>query len=131
MLHLCFWCCVLISNIRNYETIDDLGFEGFVTKVEGANEGVQHSFRITEDNFATGNTAMVNHKTYYYMAIAYGYNSYGDLVDPGAVNGPYLEGRKSSTGEIRVVSAITHKIESENGRTTLNAQNGDEDKITQ
>ena len=32
------------------------------------------SFKITDDRFALGNTRLVNHKTYYFMSLAYGYN---------------------------------------------------------
>ena len=37
-------------------------------------EGVEYSFRVTEDKFALGNPTLVNHKTYHYMSIAYGFN---------------------------------------------------------
>ena len=47
----------------------------------GANEGIRHSFRVTKDAFAQGDNALVNHKTYYFMALAYGYNNYEDY-DP-------------------------------------------------
>ena len=32
------------------------------------------NFNWTDDKFALGNTRLVNHKTYYFMSIAYGYN---------------------------------------------------------
>ena len=37
-------------------------------------EGIQSSFRITEDKFAVGNTRLVNFKTYYFLSVAYAYN---------------------------------------------------------
>ena len=37
------------------------------TGVAGAvDEGVEYSFRVTEDKFALGNPTLVNHKTYHY-----------------------------------------------------------------
>ena len=42
--------------------------------VDGANTGVRHSFVVTEDKFATGDPTLINHKQYYYVAVAYAYN---------------------------------------------------------
>ena len=42
-------------------------------EVRGANEGLSHTVSLTEDAFATGsNKSLVNHKTYYYIVLAYG-----------------------------------------------------------
>ena len=49
-------------------------------KANGENEGVQHSFRITTDAFAQGDNRLVNHRTYYFMALAYGYNNYKIII---------------------------------------------------
>ncbi len=50
-----------------------------ILKVEGSDNGIRHSFRITEDAFATGiNRRLLNHKKYYYLVIAYSYNNYKD-----------------------------------------------------
>ena len=45
-----------------------------VEEVKGDNQGISHTFSITEDEFATGNKTLVNHKTYYFMALAYSFN---------------------------------------------------------
>ena len=61
-------------------------FEGTLVphvEAQGANEGIQHSFRITTDAFAQGDNRLVNHRTYYFMAIAYGYNNYKISLDTG------------------------------------------------
>ncbi|MEO1514424.1 MAG: hypothetical protein AAFV95_05405 [Bacteroidota bacterium] len=63
-------------------------------------EGIKHTFRITEDLFAESNRRLINHKNYYYMIVAYGYNNYEDFVqlDNGELIGQrttYLPGRKN------------------------------------
>ncbi len=53
-------------------------------KVDGQDQGIRHSFSISEDRFATGNDKrLINHKKYYYTVIAYGYNNY-ETFDPQA-----------------------------------------------
>jgi len=85
-----------------------------VEEVNGADLGISHSFRLNEDAF-TGQS-LVNHKQYYYLAIAYGYNEYMKYsADPGSqVEGiiglggqkkVYLAGRKN----IKVYTSIPHK----------------------
>jgi len=105
--------------------------------VEGENQGIRHSFVITEDKFATGNTALVNHKKYYYVAIAYGYNEYKkyeqNIYNPSGLSGqtkPFLAGRKSALGPIKVVTAIPHKTSPEAEGTIIHSQYGDGPKIT-
>ena len=82
-------------------------------------EGTEYSFQITDDKFALGNTRHVNHKTYYFMTLAYGYNPAEENASPYAVNDtaydgrnqPYISGRRN----IKVYSAIPHFTEPENG----------------
>lgn len=101
--------------------------------VDGGNTGIRRSFRIREDLFATGNTELVNHKTYYFTAIAYAYNYYNtggvifEETDCGPVpivedqKLPFLQGRRNQA----VYSAIPHKSEEADGGTILNAEYGD------
>lgn len=66
-------------------------------RVEGTNNGIRHSFRITEDQFAEGDRRLINHKRYYFTAVAYAYNEYLPF-DPKSKLGqrrPYLEGRRN------------------------------------
>lgn len=50
--------------------------------VTGSNQGLQHSFQITEDAFSTATSKeLINYKTYYYMAIAYAYNKFDNDDD--------------------------------------------------
>ena len=95
--------------------------------------GVEYSFKITEDRFALGNTRLVNHKTYYYLALSYAYNKAEENADPYDVdhpdydghNQPYIAGRRN----ILTYSAIPHFVEPEAGGTLLNSSFGDGVKI--
>ena len=105
--------------------------------VEGQNIGIRHSFKVTEDKFATGNTKLVNHKKYYFVAIAYSYNEYKkyaqDVNNPDGLLGqqtPYLAGRKSALGPIRVVTAIPHIPTPEANGTVAHSVYGDGPQIT-
>jgi hypothetical protein len=65
-------------------------------QVEGADAGLRHTFKIDKDLFAkTDNKTLINHKKYYFVAVAYGYNNFRDF-DKASANGqkkPYIEGR--------------------------------------
>ncbi|PHQ78232.1 MAG: hypothetical protein COB66_09300, partial [Coxiella sp. (in: Bacteria)] len=104
--------------------------------VEGEDKGIKHSFRFQNDLFATGDIRLVNHKTYYYMAIAYGFNEYKhfDPNDPLKLDGqrlPYIGSRKLAGGQgIRSFSAIPHNPAPENGGTIANSSYGDMPQIT-
>ena len=96
--------------------------------------GIQTSFRITDDKFALGSPTLVNHKTYYYMSIAYGFNPAEINAHPYDVNNPLYDGRNqphiSGRRNIQTYSAIPHQIDPENGGTLLGASYGDGVKIT-
>ena len=64
--------------------------EGVIGSV---NEGVEFSFQISDDKFALGNTRLVNHKTYYFMSLAYGYNRAEENASPYAVSDTAYDGR--------------------------------------
>ncbi len=89
-----------ISQIFNWESyqdgadIDDLIR---VQMVDGADKGIRHTFKLTEDQFADGDRRLINHKKYYYVAVAYAYNNYKEF-DPITQEGQreaYLEGRRN------------------------------------
>lgn len=66
-------------------------------QVEGADAGLRHTFRITEDQFADGDSKLINHRKYYYVVVAYAYNEY-EAFNPNSQNGqrePYLEGDRN------------------------------------
>jgi len=96
--------------------------------------GVEYSFKITEDRFALGNPTLVNHKTYHYMSIAYGFNSAEINANPYDVNNPLYDGRNqphiSGRRNIQVYSAIPHQVDPENGGTILGSSYGSGMPIT-
>ncbi|OYT17297.1 MAG: hypothetical protein B7C24_03305 [Bacteroidetes bacterium 4572_77] len=101
-----------IDKLVNYDYDQSLNANVPVLAVDGANNGIQHSFVLTEDAFAEGAKQLVNHKQYYFMAIAYAQNNYMTYSqDPSIFNGlygqmkPYLAGRKN----IRMYSAVPHR----------------------
>ena len=121
-----------ITNIINYDFDSEIGLPVPSLEVSGANEGLQRSFRITEDQFATGSKTLVNHKTYYFMAIAYGYNNYlpyNTETRSGQARS-FISSRKSPTGAIEVIAAIPHKPNPENGGTIQNSTYGQGIAIT-
>ncbi len=104
-----------------------------VLKVQGANEGLQHSFRITEDAFASGNARLINHKTYYFMCLAYGHNMYEafNLSTGGGQDEPFIASRKAAFGKIPVISAIPHKVTPEAQGTVTHSNYGQAIALTQ
>ena len=92
-----------IVEIINYEFDNTLGFSVPVVKVVGENEGIRHSFTITEDAFNTDGEGLINGNPYYFIAIAYAHNEYKeyDPENPDMLDGqkkPYLSSRFSCTG---------------------------------
>ena len=99
--------------------------------VDGADNGISHSFKVTQDQFATGNKTLVNHKTYYFMALAYAYNAAEINADPynpegSGQNVPYKQGRRN----IQVYSAIPHNNAPEDNGTLILAEYGDGVELT-
>lgn len=124
-----------IGKLVNYYFDENLGGNTPILEVDGANAGIVHSFRILEDKFATNDKRLVNHKQYYYMAIAYSFNRFAkyDPNDPMMLGGqkkPYLAGRKAATGSIKAITAIPHNPSPENGGTLIRADYGVQPKIT-
>lgn len=125
-----------IAQLINFTFSDELNASIPVEMVDGANSGLRHSFQITQDQFATGDRQLVNHKKYYYMAIAYSYNNFKpyDQNDPLKIDGqkkPYLAGRKNAYGSaIEAVVGIPHKTQPEENGMILSAQYGDGPRLT-
>ena len=113
------------------EEVSSVLSDGVIGSID---QGTEYSFQITDDKFALGNTRLVNHKTYYFMSLAYGYNRAEENADPYNVNAsdydgrnqPYIGGRRN----IKVYSGIPHFTEPDEGGTTLNASYGDGVSIT-
>lgn len=125
-----------ISQIVNYTP--DLNLSALVPQemVNGADKGIVHSCTITEDQFATGNKTLVNHKTYYYAIVAYGFSPSPNTsaFNPSILEdySPYIAGRKNADNGANFVphSAIPHIPNPETGGTLANSAYGGGPKLT-
>ncbi|MFN8394749.1 MAG: T9SS type A sorting domain-containing protein [Bacteroidia bacterium] len=93
-----------------------------VVMVQGADEGVTHSVRVTEDLFATGaDRRLKNYTTYYYGSLAYAYNA-----EPSG-------GRRFVQGNrfFKNTAAVPHKIDFEGLGTVVNSDYDTSPEITQ
>jgi hypothetical protein len=102
-----------VSKIVNFNYDESIGATVPVVEVIGGDDGIQHSVTITQDAFATDDVRLINHKQYYYLALAYAHNEYMPYTqEPAVLNGllgqkkPYLAGRKN----IKIYTAIPHII---------------------
>jgi hypothetical protein len=115
-----------VARLINFEVDQSLG--AAVPQdmtIEANDKGINHSFSITEDQFATGNRRLVNHKEYFFTVVAYAYNNYKlyNPTDPNGLDGqtkPYKAGRRN----IRNYSAIPHIPKPEAGGTVQQAEYG-------
>lgn len=125
-----------ISRIINFEFDEALGFSIPVEKVNGTNNGIRHTFRVTEDLFAQGERTLVNHKTYYYIALAYAHNEFKkyDPNDPNQLDGqkmPYISSRINADGStIKAIEGIPHITSPEAGGTSQQANYGTTPRIS-
>ncbi|RMG19109.1 MAG: hypothetical protein D6730_22075, partial [Bacteroidetes bacterium] len=84
--------------------------------VQGADEGIFHSLKVTKDLFALGgDNGLKNYTTYYFAAIAYAYN------DTSSDGREFVPGNRF----YRVVSAVPHKPQMEQGGTVIKGEYGD------
>jgi len=121
-----------VGRLINWEFDESLQVPVPREKVNGANLGIEHSFEVIQDAFATGNRQLVNYKTYYFIAIAYAYNEFApfyiDDADPLGLVGqklPYLRGRKTAEGRsVTAIPAIPHPPHVHGGVLTLNSDYG-------
>ncbi|MGV3611991.1 MAG: T9SS type A sorting domain-containing protein [Fluviicola sp.] len=126
-----------VKRLINFETDEEMaGYSFPVEKVKGSDQGIKHTFRVTEDQFAQGDRKLVNFKTYYYIAVAYGYNSYKpyDPGDPQFLDGqkkPYLRSRINADGStLQGIPAIPHHVGPELGGSQANSVYGQTPRIT-
>ena len=128
-----------IGRLINWEFDEDMQVSVPREKVSGANSGIQHSFEITQDAFAIGNSRLVNYRTYYFIAVAYAYNEFWPFsIDPiGADKGllgqklPYLRGRKTAEGKsVTPIAAVPHPPYVHGGGLTLHSDYGSIPNIT-
>ena len=119
-----------VTKLVNWSTFDDPDIQAFIPRimVEGENKGIRHTFQIKQDQFATEVNKLVNHRPYYFCAVAYGYNEY-QRYDPTTNTGqsePYLQGRRN----FRIYTGIPRPNAPEYGGLVLNSQYGDSPEIT-
>ncbi len=120
-----------IGTLVNYTTNSATGILSGEVMVQGANKGIQHVFRITNDQFATGSTSkLVNNREYYFIAVAYAHNRYKEYsqTDASYLDGqkePYLAGRKNERGgSITPITVIPHSPAAEDGGKVAQAEFG-------
>lgn len=118
-----------ISQIINFEFDEQIGLSVPREMVNGNNEGIRHSFRVVNDQFASGDNRLVNFKRYYFMAVAYGHNQYEPFnPDPERLTGqarPFILSRKGAVSDIQAAVAMPHKPNPREFGTIQNAQFGD------
>lgn len=92
--------------------------------VDGEDQGIRNTFRITDDAFADGDSRLVNHKPYYFTVLAYAYNNYQQFSpnDGQGQRKPILLGR----GNIKTYTAVPRPIVYQN----LNSAYGDGPVVT-
>lgn len=121
-----------VTKLVNYVYDASIGANVPSVMVTGADNGITHSFTITKDAF--GETALINNKSYFFTAIAYGYNEYLKYSDQPdqwvsgicSIDGqkePYLSGRKN----IQIYEAIPHLPL---GGLIINSNYGDQPPIS-
>ena len=108
--------------------------------VYGLDLGLRHTVRLTTDAFATGDPKLVNHKTYYFMAVAYAFDQIADVLDPfypptgsapGIYGQPYYQSRQNAFGAaIEIATGIPHISNPEQNGLALGASYGDGPEIT-
>ena len=89
-----------VKEIYNWSAIKDPISGEFIwipeqkTLGKAKDEGTRHIFQFTEDQFAQNDKRLINNKKYYYMAIAYGYNSYAPFDSKSGVGqkAPFIQG---------------------------------------
>ncbi|MDR2972843.1 MAG: hypothetical protein LBU83_13115 [Bacteroidales bacterium] len=121
-----------VGTLINWEFDETMQLSVPKVKVIGTNSGIEHSFEITQDAFASGNKQLINYKTYYFVAIAYAYNEYLPFsIDVNSDHGlegqklPYLRGRKTADGRSVIpIAAVPHPPSLHGGGATINCDYG-------
>jgi hypothetical protein len=124
-----------VSQLINFNFDEQLSASVPVEMVDGNDDGITHSFRVTDDLFAQGDRRLINHLNYHYIAIAYAHNNYKTYNpnDGATLDGqkyPYKASRRSASGAIRSYSGIPHIPAPEAGGTHFLSEYGDGPEIT-
>ncbi|MGZ3940671.1 MAG: T9SS type A sorting domain-containing protein [Bacteroidia bacterium] len=145
-----------VKQLINYVTDQTLGLVPQLM-VNGADAGIQNSFTINSDQFASSDPRLINFKNYYFMAISYAYNNFLTYVpntpptatvdttssghspsNPGISftdpsSGDYNGQKKpflSGRRNIRVYTGIPHDPSPESYGTVMNSSYGIGPQIT-
>lgn len=110
-----------ISRLVNSEYDPEVDASIPSVMVDGNDEGLAHVIRITDDAFASGNSTLINHKSYHYLLIAYASVD----ADNTEEDRQYLAGRR-----ITRISVTPRQTEMLFDGTKLNAAYGDGPEIT-
>lgn len=120
-----------ITRLINYDKNTDVSDSTYVPriKVDGDDQGIKHSFEISQDAFAEGeDKRLVNYRNYYFVAVAYAHNNFAPFDQKRADSTQdvvYLESSKGAGGAaIQVVTVTPNPANGEMG-TVLNADYGD------
>jgi len=104
-----------VTSLVNRGFVPGLGIVPVLKVDDLGDKGIQHTFNVNTDAFATGEGSLVNYKAYYYMVL-----SYANCLDPNEYE-QFLAGRKN----IAVYTGIPHKNDIQFDGTKLNAGYGD------
>lgn len=118
-----------IKQIVNYTFDQSITANVPMEMVNGADAGLSHSISVKTDLFASGDNKLVNHKTYYFQIVAYGYSATQEF-NPGlfAYNDytSYIRGNYNN----RTYTAIPHIVTPELSGTENHADYGTGVKLT-
>lgn len=115
-----------VDRLINHVLDPEMGFDVPQIMVDGADAGIEHSILLSKDEFSQGDNRLINNKTYYYMALAYGYNNYQEYTQAGGGQKlPFKTGRRN----IKVYSATPRDPTVEGNGTRINAKFGMSPKI--
>jgi hypothetical protein len=128
--------CDLVDGVENIHNIfydSSLNMSIPSLMVEGSNNGIRHSFLITEDAFSLDDAGLINFRSYYFIAVAYAFVKlpYTTELYPTGTFKQYIYSSSGASGELAPVMGIPHKRQLENNGTHLQAQYGDGPEITQ
>lgn len=120
-----------VAQIVNYT--NDVSLSALVPQemVNGNDKGIVHSISVKTDKFATGDDKLVNHKTYYYAIVAYGYSPTQNPVNLNTLTdySPFIAGNYYSDPTF-YHSAIPHIPSPESGGTVQQSSYGMGPKLT-
>lgn len=105
-----------IGTLYNWKSIDNPSENGAGEKiftptkmVTGADAGLKHVINVVEDQFAQESKVLINHKPYYFMAIAYETNNWKEFSPSTGVGQrePFFPGRRN----VKIYKAVPRPIE--------------------